>query len=87
MDRTEWPTWAEYNEEDLNSLYVKLRRKLFDIRFAKELAKSSEEMEELSNRAQSIHAELLKIQRHAFNNGIKIETKIGNRNDKGRKIK
>ena len=87
MNRTEWPTWAEYNEEELNSLYVKLRRELFDIRFAKELAKSPEELDELSNRAQSIHAELLKLQRYALNNGIKIETKIGNRNDKGRNKK
>ena len=86
MDRTEWPTWAEYNEEDLNSLYVKLRRKLLDLRIAAEQAEYLEK-KILTTQADGIHAELLKLQIHAHNNGIKIKTKIGNRKDKGRQIK
>ncbi len=34
MDRTEWPTRANYTAEELSEKYEEMKRKLFDLRFA-----------------------------------------------------
>ena len=34
MDRTEWPTGANYTAEELSEKYGELKRKLFDLRLA-----------------------------------------------------
>ena len=87
MDRTEWPTWAEYNEEELNSLYVKLRRELFDIRLAIEQGTSSKEKEKLAEQAGIIHDTISQLELYAIKNGVQFNRQIGKRTDKGRKIK
>ncbi len=87
MDRTEWPTRANYTAEELSEKYEELKRKLFDLRFAIEQGTSSKEKEKLAEQAGIIHDTISKLELYANKNGVQFNRQIGKRTDKGRKIK
>ena len=87
MDRTEWPTWANYTAEELSEKYEELKRKLFDLRFAIEQGTSSKEKEKLAEQAGIILDTISQLELYAIKNGVQFNRQIGKRTDKGRKIK